>query len=88
MLPNRTQAIRKGKNYEFLLGFHLSDIVEIVDEGAGGCLCWVLDRHVTDEEMNAVKEEKGKTESGRQSMGIVGAQKCSQFYQLILWLGN
>lgn len=44
MLPNRTvgegrtQAIRKGKNYEFLLGFHLSDIVEIVHEGAGGCI--------------------------------------------------
>lgn len=44
MLPNRTvgegrtQAIRKGKNYELLLGFHLSDIVEIVDGGAGGCI--------------------------------------------------
>lgn len=32
-------------------------------------LCWVLGRHVTDEEMNVEKEEKKKTESGRQSMG-------------------
>lgn len=35
-------------------------------------LCWVLGRHVTDEEMNVEKEEKGKTESGRQSTGNGG----------------
>lgn len=50
-------------------------------------LCWVLGRHVTDEEMNVEKEEKGKTESGRQSMGG-RARKYSQSHQLVLWLGN
>lgn len=34
----RTQAVGKGKGYGFLSGFHLSDMVEIVDEGTSG-LC-------------------------------------------------
>lgn len=51
-------------------------------------LCWVLGRHVTDEEMNVEKEEKGKTESGRQSTGNGGGWKYSQSHQLVLWLGN
>lgn len=39
--------------------------------------------------MSVEKEEKGKTESGRQSMGMGGgdkrARKCSQSHQLVLW---